>query len=80
MKAAALQKAPQNKLSFQLSASYPQDLPKLLFFCPAHGRIIKWTQHVSFLTLAVMERVVEGNYGNDLKESKSSVLIQFGEI
>ena len=33
-----------------------------------HGRIIKWTQHISFLTLAGMERVVVGNHGNDLKE------------
>ena len=34
----------------------------------SHGRIIKWTQHVGFLTLAEIERVVEGNQGNDLKE------------
>ena len=33
-----------------------------------HGRIIKWTQRIGFLTLAGMERVVEGNHGNDLKE------------
>ena len=33
-----------------------------------HGRIIKWTQYIGFLTLAGMERVVEGNHGNDLKE------------
>ena len=33
-----------------------------------HGRIIKWTQHTGFLTLAGMERVVQGNYGNDFKE------------
>ena len=33
-----------------------------------HGRIIKWTQNIGFLTLAGMERVVEGNHGNDLKE------------
>ena len=32
-----------------------------------HGRITKWTQHISFLTLAGMERVVEGNHGNDSK-------------
>ena len=32
------------------------------------GRIIKWTQHIGFLTLAGMERIVEGNHGNDLKE------------
>ena len=34
----------------------------------SHGRIIKWTQHVSFLTLAGMEWVVEGNHRNDSKE------------
>ena len=33
-----------------------------------YGRIIKWTQHISFLTLAGMERVVERNHGNGLKE------------
>ena len=33
-----------------------------------HGRIIKWTQHIGFLTLAGMERVVEGNHGNDSKK------------
>ena len=36
--------------------------------CHTHGRIIKWTQHIGFLTLAGMERVVEGNRGSDLKE------------
>ena len=34
----------------------------------AHGRIIKWTQHIGFLMLVGMERIVEGNHGNDLKE------------
>ena len=33
-----------------------------------HGRITEWTQHISFLKLAGMELVVEGNHGNDLKE------------
>ena len=33
-----------------------------------HGRNIKWAQHIGFFTLAGMERVVEGNHGNDLKE------------
>ena len=33
-----------------------------------HGRIIKWTQHIGFLTLAEMARVVEGNHGNNSKE------------
>ena len=34
----------------------------------SHGRIIKWTQHTDFLTLAGIALVVEGNHGNDLKE------------
>ena len=33
-----------------------------------HERIIKWTQHIGFLTLAGIERVVEENHGNNLKE------------
>ena len=33
-----------------------------------HECIIKWTQHIGFLTLAEMARVVEGNHGNDRKE------------
>ena len=33
-----------------------------------HGCIIKWTQHIGFLTLAGMARVVEGNHGNNSKE------------
>ena len=41
-----------------------------------HGRINKWTQHLGFLTLAEMARIVEGNHGNDSKEgSKNSVFI-----
>ena len=34
----------------------------------SHGRIIKWGQHIGFLTLAGMARIVEGNHGNDSKE------------
>ena len=33
-----------------------------------HGRNIKWTQHIGFLTLAGTARVVEGNHENDSKE------------
>ena len=33
-----------------------------------HGRIIKWTHHIGFLTLAEMAQVVEGIHGNDSKE------------
>ena len=33
-----------------------------------HGRIIKWTRHIGFLTLAGMGGVVEGNHRNNLKE------------
>ena len=40
----------------------------IIFVCFDHGRIVNWTQHIDFLTLAGMERVVEGNHGNDLKE------------
>ena len=41
-----------------------------------HGRIIKWTHHIGFLTLAEIEQVIEGNHGNVSKEgSKYSVLI-----
>ena len=46
-----------------------------------HGCIIKLTQHIGFLTLAGMERVAEGNHGNDLKKvSKNYVFIELGEI
>ena len=33
-----------------------------------HERITKWTQHISYLTLAGIEQVVEGNHENNLKE------------
>ena len=33
-----------------------------------HGRIIKWTQHIGFLTLAGTAPFVEGNHGNDSKK------------
>ena len=39
-----------------------------------HGRIIKWTQHIRFLTLAGMARVVEGNHGNDTKRRIARIL------
>ena len=32
------------------------------------GRIIKWTYHTGFLTLAGMDPIAEGNHGNDSKE------------
>ena len=32
-----------------------------------HGRIIKWTLRIGFLTLAGMDPVVEGNRGIDSK-------------
>ena len=49
----------------------------VLFYRDYHGRIIKWTQHTGFLTIAGMARVVERNHGNDSKRlgSKSSVFI-----
>ena len=40
-----------------------------------HGRIIKWTQHIGFLRLAGMERVVEGNRGNNLKEGQQDFCV-----
>ena len=47
-----------------------------------HGRIIKWTQQIGFLTLAGMARVVKGNHGNDSKREIARILrlSQFGEI
>ena len=39
-----------------------------------HERIIKWTQLIGFLTLPGMERVVERNHGNDLKEGFARIL------
>ena len=47
-----------------------------------HGRIIKWAQHIGFLTLAGMAQVVEGNHGNDSKKRVARILrlSQFGEI
>ena len=40
----------------------------LKIFSCSDGRIIKWTQHIGFLTLAGIAPVVEGNHGNDSKE------------
>ena len=34
-----------------------------------HGHIIKWTQHIGFLTLDEMVRVIKGNHENDSKRS-----------
>ena len=38
------------------------------FISTYHGSIIKRTQHIGFLTLAGMERVVEGNHEERLTE------------
>ena len=39
-----------------------------------HGCIFKWTQHIGFLALTEMARVVEGNLGMILKAgNKNSV-------
>ena len=40
-----------------------------------HGRIIKWTQHIGFLTLAGMDTVIEGNHGNYLKEGQQEFCV-----
>ena len=46
-----------------------------------HGPIIKWTQHIGFLTLTGMTLVVERIMGTILKKSsKNSVFIEFGKI
>ena len=44
--------------------------------------VIKWTQHIGFLALAGMARVVEGNHGNDSKRRVAIILClsQFVEI
>ena len=42
--------------------------------CLSHGRIIKWIQHIGFLTLAGMARVLEGNYGNNSKRKVARIL------
>ena len=47
---------------------YVPDYLKFCFLGSTRGRIIKWTQLIGFLTLTEMERVIEGNHGNDLKE------------
>ena len=39
-----------------------------------HGRIIKWTLHVGFLTLAGMDPVVEGNHGKNSKRREARIL------
>ena len=40
----------------------------LIYFYFIHGRIIKWTQHIGFLTLAEIAQVIEGNHGYHSKE------------
>ena len=53
-------------------SNWLQNFNKKIIFTKAvdfyHGRIIKWTQHMDFLTLAGMALVLEGDCGNDLKE------------
>ena len=39
-----------------------------------HGRIIKWTQHIGFLALAGMERVLEENHGGNCKRRVVRIL------
>ena len=46
-----------------------------------HGRIIKWTQHIAFLTLAGMALVVEGNHDMWCPFNNTSIVIAyFGKI
>ena len=37
-----------------------------------HGRIIKWTQHIGFLTLAEIAQVIDGNHRNDSKQDNKN--------
>ena len=48
----------------------------------SHGRFIKWTQHIGFLTLAGMEPVIEGNHGKNSKRRVTRILClsQYGGI
>ena len=39
-----------------------------------YGRIIKWTYHVGFLTLAGTDPVVEGNHGKNSKRKVARIL------
>ena len=47
-----------------------------------YGRIIKWTEHISFLILAMMHPVIEGNHGKNSKRRVTRILClsQHGEI
>ena len=39
-----------------------------------HGRIIKWIQHIGFLTLGDMAPVVEGNHWKNSKRRVARIL------
>ena len=52
----------------QKEKKYKYIILQCYFLDIIHGRIIKWNQHIGFLTLAGMAQVVEGNHGNDSKE------------
>ena len=54
--------------SFLADMLSPFDYTSMLETSKIYGRIIKWTQHIGFLTLAGMYPVIEGNRGKDLKE------------
>ena len=42
--------------------------------CSSHACINKGAQHIGFLTLAEMARVVKGNHGNDSKRRVARIL------
>ena len=46
----------------------------ILLFYYYHGRSIKWTYHIGFLTLAGMDPVIEGNHGKNSKRRVTRIL------
>ena len=48
----------------------------------SHGRSIKWTLHIGFLTLAGMDSIIEGNHGKNSKKRVTRILClsQYGGI
>ena len=52
----------ENDIAFMLNETILIPIPYYI-----HGRIIKWTQHIGFLTLTEIAQVIEGNHVNDSK-------------
>ena len=53
---------------------YRPSQPHILSLYLRHGRIIKWTQHIGFLTLAGMGLVIEGNHEKNSKRKAARIL------